>query len=230
MQITKSLQYGVKHFPTIYDEPELCPLCNHAIQPLTLDISNFKDNRDSWYVACLFLCKHCYQVFLAFYRAHIVGGKESHFNCELLYIGPKRFTEETFEASLTSLSPSFVRIYNQALAAETAGLDEIAGIGYRKSLEFLIKDYLIHCTDDEAEIEKIKAMQLANCIANKVDNSRLKTVASRAVWLGNDETHYVRRFEDKDITDMKNFIKATVYWISMELTTEAALTIESRGQ
>ena len=55
-------------------------------------------------------------------------------------------------------------------------------------------------------------------------------MASRSAWLGNDQTHYVQRFEDKDINDMKNFIKASVYWISMELITEEALSIKKQGQ
>ena len=36
----------------------------------------------------------------------------------------------------------FLTIYNQSLSAEDNNLDQIAGIGYRKALEFLIKDYL----------------------------------------------------------------------------------------
>ncbi len=32
--------------------------------------------------------------------------------------------------------PEFDTIYNQALEAESIGLDQIAGLGFRKSLEF----------------------------------------------------------------------------------------------
>lgn len=40
-----------------------------------------------------------------------------------------------------------------------------------------------------------------------------------AVWLGNDETHYYRRWEDKDINDLKLLIKLTANWIEIkELT------------
>lgn len=45
----------------------------------------------------------------------------------------------------------------------------------------------------------------------------IKEMAKRAVWLGNDETHYVRKWEDKDIQDLKNLIDLTVYFISMTL-------------
>lgn len=46
-----------------------------------------------------------------------------------------------FDSEIQEISPSFVKIYNQALAAEELNLSEIAGMGYRKSLEFLIKDF-----------------------------------------------------------------------------------------
>ena len=63
-----------------------------------------------------------------------------------------------------------------------------------------------------------------------MSNERLKTVASRSTWLGNDQTHYTQRFENRDISDLKKFIDATVYWVSMELITEEALSITKQGQ
>ena len=65
-------------------------------------------------------------------------------------------------------------------------------------------------------------MALSNCIKEYVDDPRIKSLAEKAVWLGNDETHYIRKHEDKDITDMKRFIDAMVYFISMVLITEDA--------
>jgi hypothetical protein len=47
----------------------------------------------------------------------------------------------------------------------------------------------------------------------------LKTTASRATWLGNDETHYVRKWEDKDLNDLKKLIDLTVHWVSAEILT-----------
>jgi hypothetical protein len=39
------------------------------------------------------------------------------------------------------------------------------------------------------------------------------------VWLGNDETHYVRKWENKDINDLKRLIAMTVAWVEIELFT-----------
>jgi hypothetical protein len=97
------------------------------------------------------------------------------------------------------------------------GLTEICGIGYRKALEFLIKDYLISNLPDEEE--HIKKKLLGKCINDYVENPNIKEMAKRAVWLGNDETHYIRRWENKDINDLKILIDITVHWIEMEVLT-----------
>jgi hypothetical protein len=81
-------------------------------------------------------------------------------------------------------------------------LTEIAGIGLRKSFEFLVKDFLI--TRNRTMPSKFKGKFLVVVIKEYVDDPRLKLTAERASWLGNDETHYVRKWEDKDIEDLKN--------------------------
>lgn len=48
-------------------------------------------------------------------------------------------------------------------------------------------------------------------------------MASRAVWLGNDETHYTRKWEDKDINDLKSIIELTLHWIESEIRTQKLL-------
>lgn len=71
-------------------------------------------------------------------------------------------------------------------------MSQICGVGYRKALEFLIKDYLISGESGEERKEAIKNKFLGNCIQYDVVNEQIKIVAQRAVWLGNDETHYTR--------------------------------------
>lgn len=98
-------------------------------------------------------------------------------------------------------------------------MDEICGGGYRKALEFLIKDYLSKDLNEE-ESKQIKLKTLGNCIKDNIDNDQIKSMAQRAAWLGNDEIHYERKWEDKDLQDLKKFIDATIYWIEMVVLTE----------
>ena len=66
-----------------------------------------------------------------------------------------------------------------------------------------------HATTDE-EKKKIRKKQLGPCIEDHITDAAVRAAAKRATWLGNDETHYVRRWEDKDITDLKNLVRLTV--------------------
>lgn len=130
--------------------------------------------------------------------------------------------KRTFSNIISELSPNFCEIYNQAYIAEQTNLMQICDTGYRKSLEFLIKDYLIS-TLPEDQHEAIKNKFLNNCIRDNISNINIKTVASRAVWLGNDETHYTRKWEDKDINDLKSIIELTLHWIESEIRTQKLL-------
>jgi hypothetical protein len=132
----------------------------------------------------------------------------------------ERFQND-FSESIKSISPSFCEIAGEAMNAEANGWKLVAGPGYRKALEFLLKDYL--CRLLPKETEKIKVLPLAACVANYVDHEKLKAMAARAAWLGNDETHYVRKWEDKDLDDLKNVIGLTVHWIEMAEMTDSVM-------
>jgi hypothetical protein len=119
---------------------------------------------------------------------------------------------------VVKLSPAFVKIYQQAISAEAAGLDEIFGVGLRKALEFLIKDYA--CANHTDKTDEVRKLNLSDVINNFISAQNIKNCAKRAAWLGNDETHYVRKWEDKDIKDLKLLLKLTVDWISSELYTQ----------
>jgi len=98
------------------------------------------------------------------------------------------------------------------------GLDEIAGVGYRKALEFLIKDYCI--TENSDAEEEIKTKPLMQVINSYMDEApKVKSCATKAVWLGNDETHYVRKWKDKEIKDLKILINLTIHHIEAEIMT-----------
>lgn len=191
-----------------------CPFCKVTIRPKAL-YEKSVDN--GWYYACD--CTNCGKMFIA--EICYDDSCEKYY-CKHTY--PENVIKKEFSNRILQLSEKFVDIYNQAYAAEAYGLEEIAGMGYRKSLEFLIKDYLIHADPNQADT--IRKVPLAQCINERVQNQNIKAVASRSAWLGNDFTHYVPKFEDKDISNMKNFIDAVVYWVNMELITEEALEME----
>ena len=121
-------------------------------------------------------------------------------------------------AAIQKLSNDFCNIFAEAHKAEQHKLSLVAGPGYRKALEFLIKDYVIALKPDDKD--KIEKMMLGNCLATYVEDDKIKQTAKRAAWLGNDETHCVRKWEDKDVNDLKKLISLTRHWIEMEQLTK----------
>ena len=209
-----------------YEKVERCPICKSAISPVFMLASlNTKET------ASVFdYCPSCKETFITQYTVeNVSANKNTKTNVyktkELSYCEPNRFVKETFDPEIMNLSPTFVEIYNQALQAESLQLNQIAGMGYRKALEFLVKDYAIRNHHD-AELD-IKKSWLGECILKYIENDKIRGLAQKSVWLGNDETHYVRIHEDRDIKDLQKFIKTIVYYIEMEMTVEDAESIRN---
>jgi len=111
------------------------------------------------------------------------------------------------------VSATFIAIFAEAEEAKALGLHQIAGPGYRKAFEFLIKDYAKTLAPEKAkEIEE----KFAGAVVNEfIQDTRIQRVAKRALWVGNDESHYLRKWQDKDVTDLVNLIKLTADWIEI---------------
>lgn len=204
-----------------FEEPRTCSLCHHAMRPDIKDgylVWEHKDGEYTAYVPCF--CTSCRDLFFVKY----VGRRDrgNFLNPHETMPFPVNFKAAAFPESVSRISPTFVETYNQSLSAESQGLNEICGMGYRRALEFLVKDYLISRTPDQTEAIK---KELLGKTLNRIDDHRIKTLAERSAWIGNDETHYVRKHEDLDYNDMKRFINAMVRYIDSELTFEEALSI-----
>ena len=130
------------------------------------------------------------------------------------YIEGGKLPVRLFSENVSSISQDFIKIFNQSEIAEQQRLMEICGTGFRRSLEFLIKDYAIKITSGKED--EIKKMLLGNCIETFIDDKKIKAIAKRAAWIGNDETHYERRWLDKNLADLKRLIELTVHYIEME--------------
>jgi hypothetical protein len=200
------------HGRVIENFPKECPYCHNLIKPVFL--SSHEVNPHS--MEAIMICPNddCARAFIAYYDIYPNNQKHSSFTGETS-IGT--LVSKSFSESIKAISPQFVIIYNQAYASEQQKLFEICGVGYRKALEFLIKDYTI--SKNEESKDKIEKALLAEVIKKYVGDSKIKSVATRAVWLGNDETHYLRKWEGKDLQDLKRLIDLTVHWIEMETLT-----------
>lgn len=199
--------------------PDRCPLCHTACKPEQISSSAIRVGQIVLGFELVFKCPctACQHCFISRYQATVENG--NYVNPYILKEAlPFKPADPVISKSVREISPEFVSIINQASQCEEHGLDQVAGMGYRKALEFLIKDYCVYKNPDNEDL--IKKSFLGSCINDFVTTDNIKICAQRAAWLGNDETHYTRLFKDKDITDLKRIIKLTENWIENEILTE----------
>lgn len=199
--------------------PDNCPRCNVKIEPVFIYASMLEDGN----IEIIFRCTSlkCGSHFISLYTRNYNHHPYQNQVYRLYGSTPRIITPPIFVEEIKEISPFFEEIYGQAYKAEEHKLNHIAGMGYRKALEFLIKDYLINFLEKDREM--IENKLLGKCIKDDVASENIKLVAERAVWIGNDETHYVRKWQDKDVSDLKKLIDVTVHWITSEIITKRAI-------
>jgi hypothetical protein len=203
------------------DFPDECPFCHQKIHPSYLVGFMLYDsvNRFDAIFQCPDLtCEEFIQVMYIDVKYNEKLDKPSGKPYVLSYMSGGIFEPEKFDRQIRKISPKFIKIYNQALEADAGGLKEISGLGFRKALEFLLKDYttLIHPQDKE----KISKMPISQVINIYVKEEDIKQIAHRAIWLGNDWAHYTKAFENNTVEDLRKLIKLTTSWIEFKHNTE----------
>lgn len=206
----EKIKLGSKEYLLELTQDE-CPFCHTKINP---DVLSHRIRSKSLVMEVVLICPNisCDHSFIVSY---IIEN-------QYLYYFDKTIGKpqsKSFDHIIVDISPSFVKIYNEAFGAEQYNLLEICGIGYRKALEFLIKDYLILLHPSKAK--EIEGKLLGKCINDYVEDAKIKSVAIRAAWLGNDETHYIKKWEDKTLEDLKKLIDLTLHWIEAEELTKS---------
>ncbi|MFA6518097.1 MAG: hypothetical protein WCV93_00390 [Candidatus Shapirobacteria bacterium] len=198
------LESGGRSSAQISEYPDKCPTCHEGGQPKFVLAHSLGAAWDyDEVIEAIFKCpiNKCKRYYIGYYYKPSRTG-DIFFLKETL--APQFWKPIYFSDEIKNISSRFERIYNQAAIAENFGLDEIAGGGYRKSLEFLVKDYLIYLKlktkTQIAELKLSKAVALIN-------DNRIQVCAKRAAWLGNDEIHFNRVWENKDIQNLKELIK-----------------------
>jgi hypothetical protein len=214
MPIDLLLEGSDNELVSIIAHPDECPICHCKVTPNVLFCKRGGRVYGA-YCEVLYECPNsqCGEIFIGYFSYFIPH--------QLFGTRPWEPVQATFSQYIKDVSPTFCEIYDQAHKAEEYSLLQVCGVGYRKALEFLIKDYLIgKHADDEAAI---KAKPLGRCIDDYVEDPNTKAVAKRAIWLGNDETHYQRLWIDKDLSDLKTLIRLVLHYIEVEHLTEEAL-------
>lgn len=184
-----------------------CLQCNQIISPKVVDLYTFDSKTSSSLnIGVLLFCQNCKHFFVREYNAYICG---NHFEVKNEITKPYDLECNIHVSeNINEISPRFKEIYSQSAKAESCNLYEICGPGYRKALEFLIRDFAKYINPEKKEAID-HTVQLGQVINNFYDEKKLPVftpIIKMASAIGNDETHYTRKWENQGIDDLKQHI------------------------
>ena len=217
----KTLDGEVQHF-NIQSSPDRCPQCHTSVHPKLIS-QHLSADKSQAYVTFLCTSRKCLRPFVATYQRSI----HNYSDYVLRFTAPRTTIQSEFPASIKEVSPTFCEIYGQVESAKANGLDQLVGIGLRKALEFLVKDF--SKLEHPDSVDAIEKMMLGKCIDTYISDQNVLQCAKRAAWLGNDETHYIRKWTDKDVSDLTLLVRLTVNWVDNHLLTKKYIDEMSSG-
>ena len=205
-----------------FDAPSHCPHCKKGLDPILIDSTFSVDSVGKPNKVCnTYYCTMCRNFFLAIFT--VETALTYSLLCSDSFLIPDGFKKHKFSNSIETVSSRFSEIFNQAAQAESLGFYEICGMGYRKALEILVKDYSISLK--QSEKDKILNMPLVQCIKDYIEDDDLKNIATASAWLGNDETHYTKKLEGVGLKELKSFLESMISFIEFKCRAKNAKVI-----
>ena len=203
-----------------------CPICNFGID-LTNDWRHFHSIGDTneFDIITLHVCPHCYHAFCIFHHMKYENRKLKEIS-QSVY--PNNVENIEIKEEIREISPRFYEIYGQCKNAKNEGFTELYGMGFRKALECLVKDYASQKNPDKKD--EIIAKSLHNCIIDYFGDFEGKEEMLACKWIGNNETHYLNENKSEDFNLFEGFIEDIIYYIHREIRKTAATQINQINQ
>jgi len=186
--------------------PCVCPHCGFSMAPSVVSHATASARGISYLF--LVLLPNCCET--AFYAVFTKQGTASysystHYPNQAPLVLP-----ESLE-----FSQRFIDLYAQAHTAEINGHIELAGSGYRNALEVLIKDFAI--TKLKKAESEVVGKKLWRVIEDYLPFDSLKNSADMVRILGNDYTHYQRRYNELEFELLKRYMLIFIDRIDAEI-------------
>ena len=195
------------NFP--HQKPMLCPICGAYQDGTIVSRAIHPGPLDTQIGTIGYRCTHCTQNYLVLYK---IDRAQKKIDFAGFYPAASAQYENQI---LDSVSSRFISSYNQALRAEIHGDIELAAIGYRQSLECLVKDYAIH----ELKIERSLVIKksLFEAISEYLEEKDLISTADVVRILGNDYAHYERKYPQHDFELLKRYMEIFIKLVETKL-------------
>lgn len=198
-----------------------CPRCGKGGNPEYICGAIFQRKLYAMFFCEIDTCKSCYITEYDLTPTNRQYAKYD-FDAQIVASYPqKTYNDEVkFSEHIHSISERFVSVFNQSYKAYGQELDDIAGAGFRKALEILVKDYCINKLSLDSKVVGDKSLE--GCI-KLIPESNLRTFLLAAKTNGNDEVHYRRAYEDSSIDYLVRFIYYAVNLIDADAMIEEAM-------
>lgn len=196
-------------YPNHVNKPMLCPRCGAYVDSTKADTKLFSMSTDPHYGFVKYTCTHCKKPYIVAYEIDY-----EHKSTKFSAFFPSMSAEFENER-LANVSPRFISYYNQAMRAELAGDIELAATGYRMSLECLVKDYAIN--ELGRDRNEVSRKTLYEAIGEYLGERDLISTADVVRILGNDYTHYERRYPEHDFPILKSYMEIFIRLIDTKI-------------
>lgn len=183
-----------------YSKPATCPHCGYGVDAPVIEKHTLSMGNNTYILTGICRCTHCSNTF--FFACFRNLAKSPDALCTLCF--PSNSFVPYKNDVLSKISERFIQMYNQALNAEFNRSLDLAAIGYRSSLEILVKDYAISelgVSEDEAGKKS-----LCDAIGTYLKQDELVKTADVIRILGNDYTHFKRKYPDFDFNLLKYYM------------------------
>lgn len=190
-----------------FRKPAICPYCKIGTDaPYTYKQAHSFNNHFLFFAICT--CTACSKYFSFIYEHY----PEKELSYPVVY-PPMSFTPYE-NKTLSEISPRFIDMYNQSLESEYNGHIELAAIGFRSSLEFLVKDFAIK--ELNKPFDEVSNKKLFDAISLYLKQEDLIKTADVVRILGNDYTHYKRKYPEHDFLLLKGYMDIFLRQIELE--------------
>lgn len=186
--------------------PLNCPYCGKAVEFSFRQCTGLALESNRVFYTNLLHAKCCSKNLIV---SHLLEDNEYKFLS--MYPNPK---PSVLPDSIINLSPRFVTLYADSEIAYSKNMIELAGSGFRNALEILIKDYAINELGNDPQ--EVSNMKLFNAIDKYLPDEKLKKSADVVRILGNDYTHYDRKYSQYDINILKVYLDIFIRRIDVD--------------
>lgn len=177
-------------------------------------ISVYDDGPTEITVGVPLSCPSCHGAYIAeYFGAQYTMMDEDDDSLEFVGTVPAAEPQVEVSDALTKISPRFAQVYDEAVTAANTGLEELSGAGYRRALEFLVKDYLISLHPEKRD--EYVEMSLGACIRKHIDDPDIKGLAKEAAAIGNDYVHF-EKYKKRDVQELRGLINLVRDWIELQ--------------